>query len=68
MQSQLSVVSREMVTIKSNDARDDLKPGSGKNTPRSQSSAEVNVHLSTEMFARSDVARIQNIEYLVEKS
>lgn len=68
MQSQLSVVSREMVTIKGSGPPCEIRPDSGKNTPRSQSSAEVNVHLSTEMLGRSDVARIQNIEYLVEKS
>ena len=41
---------------------------SGKNTPHSTSSAEVNVHLASELLGRSEMARIQNIEYLVEKS
>jgi hypothetical protein len=52
MQNQLSMVSREMVTIKGTAPAIELKPESGKNTPRSQSSAEVNVHLSTEMLGR----------------
>lgn len=41
---------------------------SGKNTPRSQGSAEANVHKASELLGRSEIARIQNIEYLVEKS
>ena len=59
MQTQMSNVGKEMLQMKGNAQMlaEYKNSESGKNTPRSQSSAEVNLHLASELLGRSEVAR-----------